>query len=97
MNDTLQQRWMVVASAQPTTSMPFLAVMTPWLTLVFAMFGLSSPPNPLVFAAMLLTALSVTAAMWLLVELDSPLTGLLKASSVPLRQALVHMDRPVQP
>ena len=95
MNETLQQRWMVVASAQPVTSWPFMAVMTLWLSLVFVMFGLSSPANPVVFTAVLLTALSVSAAMWLIVELETPLTGFLKVSSVPLHQVLLHMDRPV--
>jgi hypothetical protein len=97
MNQTLQQRWMVVGAAQPTTSWPFIIMMTLWLALVFVMFGLSSPPNPLVFASVLMTALSVSAAMWLLIELGSPLSGILKVSSEPLRQALEHMDWPVTP
>ena len=95
--ETLQQRWMVVASAQPVTSWPFMGVMAVWLSLVFVMYGLSSPGNPLVFVAVLLTALSVSLAMALIVELETPLSGYLKVSSLPLRQALVHMDQPPYP
>ena len=39
-------------------------------------------------AALLLAALSVAAAVFLMHELDGPFTGLLKLSSAPLRDAL---------
>ena len=92
MDQTLQQRWTVLAAVHPTTTWPFLFVMTLWLMLVFAMFGLSSPANVVVYATIGATALSVSAAMWLIVELNNPLSGWLKVSSQPLREALVHMD-----
>ena len=92
MDQTLQQRWMLLAAAHPSTTWPFLFVMTLWLMLVFVMFGLSSPANPVVYAAIGATALSVSAAMWLIVELNSPLSGWLKVSSTPLREAVAHMD-----
>ena len=97
MDQTLQQRWAVLAAAHPTTTWPFLGVMALWLMLVFGMFGLSSPANVVVYAAVGATALSVSAAMWLIIELNNPLSGWLKVSSAPLREALAHMDLAASP
>ncbi len=88
----LQHRWMLVASAQTTLSWPFLGVMTAWLMLTFAAFGLSTPDNWVVVTVIGLTALSLSVAAWLIVELDGPLTGVLQVTSTALRDALVHMD-----
>ena len=94
MQDMLQDRWALVGSAKPTLSWPFLSVMTGWLVLVFAVFGLSAPANRVVCAVIGLAALSLSVAVWLIIELDSPLTGLIHASSAPMRDALFHMDMP---
>jgi hypothetical protein len=90
----LQDRWTLVGAAQPTLSWPFLSVMTGWLLLVFAVFGLSAPGNRVVYVVLALAALSLSVAVWLIVELDSPLTGVIQSSSAPLREALLHMDLP---
>lgn len=92
MQRTLEDRWTLLGAAQPTLSWPFLLVMTGWLVLVFAIFGLSAPGNPVVYAVIGTAALSLTVALWLIMELDSPLSGMLQASSGPLREALQHMD-----
>jgi hypothetical protein len=41
-----------------------------------------------------LAALSLSTALWLIVDFDAPLTGLLKVSSTAIREALMHMDLP---
>ena len=92
MQTTLHDRWILVGSGQPTLSWPFLSVMVTWLVLVFAVFGLSAPANGAVYAVISLAALSLSLALWLIVDFDAPLTGLLKVSSAPLREALMHMD-----
>ena len=94
MQATLQDRWLLVGSAQSTLSWPFMSVMVAWLVLIFAIFGLSSPANGAVYAVLILAALSLSLALWLVVDFDAPLTGLLKVSSESLREALMHMDLP---
>jgi hypothetical protein len=94
MQRTLQDRWLLVGSAQSTLSWPFVSVMIGWLVLVFAIFGLSAPANGAVYAVIVLAALSLSTALWLIVDFDAPLTGLLKVSSDPMREALIHMDLP---
>ena len=92
MEQTLQDRWILIGSAKATISWPFFAVMVAWLVLVFAIFGLSAPANGAVYAVIGVAALSLSMAVYLIVDFDTPLTGVLKASSAPLRDALVHMD-----
>jgi hypothetical protein len=93
MQQTLQDRWNLVASGQPTISWPFLSVMVLWLLLIFAIFGLSSPANAVMYAAIALAAISLSVALWLILDFDSPLSGLLKVTAVPMLDALRHMDQ----
>jgi hypothetical protein len=90
----MQQRWVLIESARSTISWPFLMVLTLWLMIVFAIFGLSSPSNGLMQATILLGALSVSSSIFLILEFETPLSGLITVSSEPMRDALVHMDRP---
>lgn len=68
--------------------MPFLAVLTFWLVILFATFSLFAKPNTTILFALLVFGLSATAAIFLILELSDPFTGLIKISSEPLRQAL---------
>lgn len=92
MSAVLQQRWLLVSSTQSTLPWPFLSVMVLWLMLVFATFGLSTSGNALVYVVIVLTAVSMSAAVYLIIDLDTPSTGLVNWSSTPLREALMHMD-----
>jgi hypothetical protein len=92
MATTLQDRWVLIGSAQATMSWPFLSIMSGWLVLVFAMFGLSVRGNSVVYAVVSLAALSLSVAVWLIVELDNPLSGFLGLPSAALREALFHID-----
>jgi hypothetical protein len=67
--------------------------MTCWLAILFLSFGLFSPPNGTVIAALLLVALSVSAAIFLIMELDRPFNGMIQISSEPFDNALVHLGQ----
>ena len=67
---------------------PFLAILIFWLTIIYASFGLFVRANPIVIVTFFVGALSVSASIFLILEMDQPLTGLLQISSEPLRHAL---------
>jgi Protein of unknown function (DUF4239) len=69
----------------------FLIVLVGWFTIIFASFSLFAPRNALVMAIMFACALSVSAAIVLLLDLDSPYEGVIRLSSAPMRNALTHM------
>ena len=73
--------------------MPFLALLVFWVTIIFLSFGLFAPPNATVIATLLLCALSVSGAIYLILELDRPFAGLLQLSDAPLRNAIAHLGR----
>jgi hypothetical protein len=97
MVDLLQRRWDLLASAQGSLSWPFLAILMFWLVVIFVIAGLSSPRNAVVVMVTTLAALSISSSIFLAVDLDRPLTGFIKVSSAPMRDALVHITQPPVP
>ena len=71
----------------------FLVVLICWLTIIFTTFGLFSPRNGTVLIVMIICALSVAEALYLILELDQPYGGLIKISSDPLRDALAVIGK----
>jgi Protein of unknown function (DUF4239) len=92
--DLAQARWLLVAQRESgTIPTPFLVVLVFWLVVLFASFGLLGPPNATVIATLLVSALSVSGAIFLILELAQPFSGLMQLSSVPLRNAFAHLGQ----
>lgn len=89
----LNARWLVLAANARTVPTPFLVVLCLWLTITFTSFGLFAPRNGTVIATLLLAAVSVGAALFLVLELESPFDGLLKSSPEPLLSALQRINQ----
>jgi len=79
---------LLLEQGDSSISTPFLVIVVFWLTIIFVSFGLLAPRKATVIAALLICALSVSIAMFLILELDSPFHGLIQLSSAPLRNAL---------
>jgi hypothetical protein len=86
-------RWLMFEQGSTSVSIPLLAVLISWLVIVFASFGLFAPPNLTVIATLFLCALSVSGAIFLILEMYSPFQGLMQISSAPLRNALAHLGQ----
>ena len=84
-------RWLIVEQQSNSFSKPFVIVVVSWLTVIFISYGLVAPRNATVVVALLICALSVSIAIFLILELYSPSEGILQISSAPLRNALVHL------
>jgi len=91
--DLARSRWLLIEQNESAIPTPFLVVVVFWLTVLFASFGLFSPLNPTVIAALLVCALSVAGAMFLIVDLDQPFGGLIQISNMPLRNALSQIGQ----
>ena len=92
-NDIVQARWLLFAQKGSSMPMPFLVVMIFWLAMLFASFSLFARPNATVVATLLVCALSVAGAVFLILELDRPFEGFIKISSEPLERALELLGR----
>src|SRR5262249_12335929 len=86
-----QGRWQLIIQKGGSISMPLLMVLVSWLTIIFGSFGLFAQRNLTVTATLLLSALCVSGAIFLILEMDHPMTGFIKVSSGPMRSAIAHL------
>jgi hypothetical protein len=70
-----------------------LIVVTVWLGILFLSIGLFAPLNATVVVALMLSAVSVSGAIYLILELDMPYSGMISISSQPMRVALNHLGQ----
>ena len=73
--------------------LPLLVVLVLWLTIIFISFGLFAARNATVIASLFVSALSVSCAILLILEMYKPFEGLIQISSAPLRAALAHLGQ----
>ena len=86
-----ETHWLQYAQGAISVSMPLLIALIFGLTTVFVSFALFAPGNATVLTSLLVSALSVAAAILLILELYSPYSGLIQVSSAPLRGALTQL------
>jgi hypothetical protein len=91
--DLSQIRWLLIEEAQTRLLVPFLVVLLFWLTMLFISFGLFSRRNATVVTVLFICACSVSAAIFLVLEMNRPLTGIIKVSDAPLLKALENLGR----
>lgn len=89
----LRARWLAIVVTRTSIPVPFLMVLLFWLTLTFTSFGLFAPRNMLVVTVLVVCALSVASAVFLVLEMDGPFDGLLRVSPDPLRRAHELLNR----
>jgi Protein of unknown function (DUF4239) len=89
--DLSQSRLALFAQAHDSIPAPFLAMLIFWLAFIFVSFGLFVRPNSIVIVTFLVGALSVSGAIFLILEMDQPFAGLMQISSEPLRHALAPL------
>jgi membrane-bound ClpP family serine protease len=86
-----QTRWLMYEQRVTSISIPMLIILVLWLTVLFISFGLYAPANGTVVTSLLVSALSVSCAIFLILELYTPYHGLIKISSATLRAALAQL------
>jgi hypothetical protein len=92
-SDLGQMRWLLFEQAGTSISTPLLVIVVFWLAILFFSFGLFGPSNSTAVAALLVAALSVSGAIFLVLELDQPFSGMIRISSQPMLSALSQLGR----
>jgi hypothetical protein len=88
-----QSRLMMFEQSSGSISGPFLTVLVFWICMLFLGFGLMARFNTIVTVALFVGALSVAGAIFLILELNQPYSGLVQISDKPLRHAIAQIDR----
>jgi hypothetical protein len=86
--DLVQTRLVLFAESSNVIPTPFLVILVLWIVIIFASFSLFADLNLTVFTCLSLFALSASCAIFLILELSQPFSGLMMISSEPLRNAL---------
>jgi hypothetical protein len=83
---------MSFALAAPV-SYPLVLTVVAWAVVLFCGYGLMSKGNPISVAAVVVGALAVASAFYLIFDLSSPYSGIFRASPEPLHQVLAVMGK----
>ena len=83
-----QSRLALFTQSHESIPAPFLTILIFWLTIIFASFGLFVRPVPIVVIIFVVGALSVSGALFLILEMDQPFAGLFQISTETLSNAL---------
>ena len=89
--DLRKTRWLMYEQETESVALPLLVILVLWLTIIFISFGLFAPFNATVVISLIAAALSVSAAIFLILDMYKPYSGLIQISSAPLRFALAHL------
>ena len=89
----LQTRLLMFEQLGHTISGTVLTVLVGWICVLFLGFGLFTRFNVTVIVALLLGALSVSGAIFIIVDLGEPFSGLLRVSDAPLLNALAQIKQ----
>lgn len=79
--------------ASGTTPTPLLVSLVLWLCIIFGAFGVFTSPNLTVTIALFLGAVSTSIAIYLILEMNTPLDGLMRVSLDPMREALAVLGQ----
>ena len=88
-----QLRLLLVAQSIPSISIPMLIILVSWLVVIFLGFSVLAPPNATTIFALTVSALAVSGAIFLILELDQPFDGLIRISSQPMVNALHQIEK----
>jgi hypothetical protein len=93
MLDLAQMRWLVFAQMAGSVSNTLLIVLIFWVTIIFVSFGLFAPRNMTVITSLFFSALAVSGAILVMLEMYAPYSGLIQISDAPLRFALSRLGQ----
>lgn len=91
--DTGKLRQLMFAQGTAAISIPLLVVLVLWLTVIFISFGLFAPFNATVVSSLFVSALSVSGAIFLILDMYTPYTGVIAIPSAPLHTALAQLGQ----
>lgn len=91
--EIMHDRWLLTTDRAASTPTVFLLVVLAWLGLEFFIFGLFASPTPPVVLATFLGAVTVASAMFLVLDLEAPTSGVMRVSTKSLERAIAILGQ----
>ena len=88
----IHTRWSLLVGQEGAINPVLLGIMVAWIFVIFASFGLFAPRNATVVAAFFLCSVSIGASIFLILEMDTPFSGVIMISGAPMQSALAHLS-----
>jgi hypothetical protein len=88
-----QDRWMLYEQSGGFVLIPFVVMLVFWFVLIFVSFGILAPENSTAKVFLLMSAITVSSAIFLILELDQPFQGLLRFAGGPILSTLEQVGR----
>ncbi|MFO0949333.1 MAG: hypothetical protein U1D30_26045 [Planctomycetota bacterium] len=88
-----EMRWLEYEQAATSATNELIIILVFWLAVLFTSFNIFAPSNGTVVAAMMMGALSVAAAIFLILELRSPFDGIIQVPNTQFLDAIAHLGR----
>jgi hypothetical protein len=90
----IHTRWMLLISQHGTLSPVLVVLVVSWIAFIFASFGLDAPRNATVVTALLVCSLSIGAAIYVILDMETPFDSPITVSGEPMKSALDHLRVP---
>lgn len=90
-NSIAQSRLQIAFGLSSPVSYPLIYVVTGWIAGLFCAYGLMSRASPMAFVIFALGSLAIASAVYVIMDLSSPYSGLFRASPAPLERVLSAM------
>jgi hypothetical protein len=90
-SEMISRRWAVIEGVRGSISTPFYWMLVFWLVILFSSFGLRAPPNSMSVIVIALCAISVSIAVFVILDMDDPYGGLFGIPSTAMRNTLADM------
>jgi hypothetical protein len=93
-NDIAEARWKGLLKLAGSIQLPFLILLIFWLTAIFASIGVFAPRNAHMIATLAVCALSVCGAVFFIVEMDQPFSGMIQIPRSTVAPAFDLLNKP---
>jgi len=81
-------RCLLVEQGTLGLAVPLLVLVVSWLCLLFFSFALFAPRNATVVTTLFVCALATAGAIFMMLDLCKPFSGIIRISSKPMKEAL---------
>jgi hypothetical protein len=88
----VETRLALVEQGEGQVPRPLVIMLGLWLTAIFSMLGYRAPSNPMMRAKLIVTAILVSSAIYLMLDMDIPYSGPIQVSWQPLERAAMVMQ-----